>query len=61
MQLVSPSLAVVGLYSKVSDFQTGETVDVSISIVNNWETKEYVMIEYDIPTGFEIVESSRSK
>ncbi|NHJ47804.1 MAG: hypothetical protein FK733_08450 [Asgard group archaeon] len=51
-------LAITRVYSKISDFQIGEVIDVSLSIANDWEVKEYVMIEYDIPTGFEIVESS---
>jgi hypothetical protein len=45
-------------YSKIANMQKGDTIDVSLIIDNYWEEKEFVMIEYDIPTGFEIIESS---
>lgn len=47
-------------YSKTTSLQKGDTIDVTITIDNDWEEKEFVMIEYDIPTGFEIIESSLS-
>jgi hypothetical protein len=45
-------------YSKTTDFLIGETIDVTVTIDNNWEEKEFVMIEYEIPTGFQIVTDS---
>ncbi|NHK29894.1 MAG: hypothetical protein FK730_00990 [Asgard group archaeon] len=51
-------LTITREYSKTVDIQKGDTIDVSLTINNYWEVKEFVMIEYDIPTGFEIIESS---
>ncbi|NHJ33468.1 MAG: hypothetical protein FK732_11465, partial [Asgard group archaeon] len=45
-------------YSKIFDLSRGETIDVTLEIDNQWEDKEFVMIEESIPAGFTIDEGS---
>jgi hypothetical protein len=48
-------------YSKVENFRIGDIVTVELLIENSWESKEFIMIEEYIPTGFEIDISSLVK
>lgn len=45
-------------YSNEIDLSRGETIVVTLVINNQWEDKEFVMIEESIPAGFIIDESS---
>ena len=45
-------------YSKTADLSRGETIEVTLVIDNQWEDKEFVIIEENIPAGFTIDESS---
>jgi len=45
-------------YSKLNNIIKGETIEVSILIDNQWESKEFVMLEDYIPAGFIVEEGS---
>ncbi|MBD3191409.1 MAG: hypothetical protein GF308_12245 [Candidatus Heimdallarchaeota archaeon] len=51
-------LSISRAYSTTTGLTKGDTVEVSLTIDNQWETKEFIMIEDFIPAGFELDLSS---
>lgn len=52
------ALSISREYSTTTGLTKGDTVEVFITIENQWETKEFIMIEDFIPAGFELDPSS---